>query len=185
MPRNGSGVYSKPAGTTAVPNTTIESAKFNQVVDDIAQDLNYPRPISAGGTGGETVSQALTNLGFSSFVKTLIDDVNGTDFFTSMGASRVLETSGRETLPDGFQVKWGVASLATADQRVNFPLAFPNSCTAVAMACGTYYPEQNRLIAAATSNVTPSGFDIRSRNIVAGAVSGQSGVIYHWIAVGY
>ncbi|UXS69157.1 hypothetical protein FY145_01015 [Agrobacterium tumefaciens] len=62
MPRNGSGVYSKPAGTTAVPNTTIESAKFNQVVDDIAQDLNFPRPITAGGTGASSVAAAQTAL---------------------------------------------------------------------------------------------------------------------------
>ena len=40
MPRNGSGVYSKPAGTTAVPNTTIESAKYNATIDDIVDDLN-------------------------------------------------------------------------------------------------------------------------------------------------
>lgn len=62
MPRNGSGVYSKPAGTTAVPNTTIESAKFNQVVDDIAQDLNFPRPVTAGGTGAATVAAAQSAL---------------------------------------------------------------------------------------------------------------------------
>lgn len=39
MPRNGSGVYGPPAGTAAVPNTTIESADFNAVVADIAQAL--------------------------------------------------------------------------------------------------------------------------------------------------
>lgn len=62
MPRNGSGIYSKPAGTTAVPNTTIESSKFNQVIDDIAQDLNYPRPVSSGGTGGNTIASAQNGL---------------------------------------------------------------------------------------------------------------------------
>lgn len=72
MPRNGSGVYSKPAGTTAVPNSTIESAKFNQVVDDIAQDLNFARPVSAGGTGGSTAAAARTNL--SLYSKSEIDN---------------------------------------------------------------------------------------------------------------
>lgn len=65
MPRNGFGVYSKPAGTTAVPNTTIESAKYNQLLDDIAADLNVARPIVAGGTGATTASAARTALGFS------------------------------------------------------------------------------------------------------------------------
>ncbi|MBB6304052.1 hypothetical protein [Rhizobium leucaenae] len=62
MPRNGSGVYSKPAGTTAQPNTTIESAKYNQTVDDLVADANVPRPMVAGGHGAATVAGAQTNL---------------------------------------------------------------------------------------------------------------------------
>lgn len=60
MPRNGSGVYSLPAGSTAVPNTTIESAKYNTVNADIAADLNAARPITAGGTG-ETTSAGVVS----------------------------------------------------------------------------------------------------------------------------
>lgn len=56
MPRNGSGVYSKPANTTAQANTTIRSAMFNSVMDDLAADANAPRPVSAGGTGVSTES---------------------------------------------------------------------------------------------------------------------------------
>ncbi|WP_313078356.1 hypothetical protein [Agrobacterium pusense] len=63
MPRNGSGIYSKPAGTTAVPNTTIESSKYNQVIDDLVQDANSPRPVFAGGTGGATPAEAQVNIG--------------------------------------------------------------------------------------------------------------------------
>jgi len=65
MARNGSGVYSRPAGTVAVPNTTIESAKFEALVTDIINDLNVPRPISAGGTGSTTAADARTALGIS------------------------------------------------------------------------------------------------------------------------
>lgn len=39
MPRNGSGIFTPPAGTAAVPNTTIESADFNSVVSDVSQAL--------------------------------------------------------------------------------------------------------------------------------------------------
>lgn len=62
MPRNGSGVYSKPAGTTFVPNTVIESSKVNALADDIAADLNTARPIVAGGTGATSVTAAQTAL---------------------------------------------------------------------------------------------------------------------------
>lgn len=39
MPRNGSGTYGLPPGTAAVPNTTIESADYNAVTNDIADAL--------------------------------------------------------------------------------------------------------------------------------------------------
>lgn len=63
MPRSGANVYSKPSGTTAVEDTLIESAVFNQLVDDIVADLNLPRPIVAGGTGASTAGTALAALG--------------------------------------------------------------------------------------------------------------------------
>lgn len=62
MPRNGSGVYSKPAGTTAVAGTVIESAKYNSAIDDIATDLNLARPITAGGTGGTSTQSAIDSV---------------------------------------------------------------------------------------------------------------------------
>jgi len=63
MPRDGSGIYTTPVGTTAVPDTTIESAKYNANVNDVAADLNAPRPIIAGGTGANNAIDAAINLG--------------------------------------------------------------------------------------------------------------------------
>jgi len=54
IPRNGSNIYSKPAGTTAVPNSVIESSKYNETIDDLVADANLARPVTAGGTGGVT-----------------------------------------------------------------------------------------------------------------------------------
>lgn len=72
MPRNASNVYSKPAGTTFTPSTVIESAKVNEVIDDIAADLNIARPITAGGTGASTAAGARTALAVYS--TTEVDD---------------------------------------------------------------------------------------------------------------
>ena len=66
MPRNGSGVYSRPAGTAAVSGQTIESAKYNTLMADIETDLNTARPIVAGGTGSTSAAGALTALGAAS-----------------------------------------------------------------------------------------------------------------------
>lgn len=49
MPR-ASGVYSLPAGTSAVSGQTVSSAKYNSATSDIETDLNTARPVVAGGT---------------------------------------------------------------------------------------------------------------------------------------
>src|SRR5262245_37913902 len=62
MPRDGTGHYAVPSGTYGVPNTTIASTPYNTDVDDVAADLNAPRPIVAGGTNASTPYAALANL---------------------------------------------------------------------------------------------------------------------------
>jgi hypothetical protein len=63
MPRNGSGVYSLPPGSSFTPNTLIQSAVINGINNDLATDLNVPRPIVAGGTGASTAAAAVALLG--------------------------------------------------------------------------------------------------------------------------
>ena len=46
-----------------VSGTTIESLVYNGQVDDVTQDLNWPRPIVAGGTGANNAADAAANLG--------------------------------------------------------------------------------------------------------------------------
>ncbi|WP_337267522.1 hypothetical protein [Oryzifoliimicrobium ureilyticus] len=62
MPRTG-GVYAPPAGTKGTPNTTIQSSKYNALVDDLTADSNLSRPITAGGTGATNATDARANLG--------------------------------------------------------------------------------------------------------------------------
>lgn len=62
MPRV-NGVYTPPSGTKGVPNTTIQSAKYNSLVDDLTADANAARPVTAGGTGATSASGARTALG--------------------------------------------------------------------------------------------------------------------------
>jgi hypothetical protein len=62
MPRDGSGIYSIPPGTQGAPDTTIESAKYNAYIADVETDLNAPRPIIAGGTGGNSPATARDNI---------------------------------------------------------------------------------------------------------------------------
>jgi len=86
MPRNGSGIYSKPADTTAQPNTTIESAKYNQTIDDLVADANTPRPIVAGGHGAASVAGAQTNLSVDNKVVYAVKSGNYTALATDNNA---------------------------------------------------------------------------------------------------
>jgi len=62
MPRDGSGIYTKPF-PDVIEGTTIESAVHNGTVADVETDLNAPRPIIAGGTGATSAAGARSNLG--------------------------------------------------------------------------------------------------------------------------
>lgn len=101
MPRNGSGIYSKPAGTTFVPNTVIESAKVNEVIDDLVADANAARPITAGGTGGNSISSAQSSLSVDNKVVyvsksadyTAVAGDNNAVLFFSSGATLTLSAA--------------------------------------------------------------------------------------------
>jgi hypothetical protein len=75
MPRDGSGVYTAPPGTTATPNSTIESSKYNALVDDLVADANAARPLTAGGTGATSAATARTALGLGSLALQEADNV--------------------------------------------------------------------------------------------------------------
>jgi len=62
MPRI-SDIYNYPPSTPGVPDTTIESVDYNAYIDDVKDDLNFPRPILAGGTSASDAVNALINLG--------------------------------------------------------------------------------------------------------------------------
>lgn len=61
MPRDGSGIYTKPF-PDVITNTTIESAVENGTTNDLVTDANAARPIIAGGTGASNAVTARTNL---------------------------------------------------------------------------------------------------------------------------
>jgi hypothetical protein len=61
MPRDGSSVYNQPF-PNVVADTVIESAVYNGFTNDVALDLNTPRPIVAGGTGAANAHDAMVNL---------------------------------------------------------------------------------------------------------------------------
>lgn len=63
MPRDGSSIYHIPPGTEGIPDTTIESNKYNTFAHDVEADLNTPRPIVAGGTGANSANGALASIG--------------------------------------------------------------------------------------------------------------------------
>jgi hypothetical protein len=67
MPRNGSGIYSLPAGSIVTDGVDdILATQHNTPLQDLESDMNEVRPIVAGGTGASSASAARTALGLGS-----------------------------------------------------------------------------------------------------------------------
>jgi hypothetical protein len=64
MPRDGSGVYSLPAGTDDFqPNTVISSSTVDTLTADLKSAFNTAWPVSLGGTGGTSTTPWLVPVG--------------------------------------------------------------------------------------------------------------------------
>lgn len=88
MPRNGSGTYFKPAGTTAVPNTTITSAQFNDSIDDIAAALNSAiPPFQISGSYSMATLTLSGDLKFGANDAITFDDVSNVYSFDADGTA--------------------------------------------------------------------------------------------------
>lgn len=98
MPRDGSNVYGRPAGTTFSPGTKILSSKVNLSLDDIAADLNLARPINAGGTGGTTAAEARANLGVDAAVQPFTDVASAATTDIGAVASQNVRITGTTTI---------------------------------------------------------------------------------------
>ena len=90
MSRNGSGIYSLPAGSAAVDGAIIDPVVFNTLISDLESDANTARPIVAGGTGATTAAAARTNLGATAV---------GASVFTAADAAAARSAIGAATTP--------------------------------------------------------------------------------------
>jgi endosialidase-like protein len=93
MPRDGSHIYSIPPGTEGIPDTTIESARYNSYIGDVEQDLNLPRPIIAGGTGANNAADAMKALG-GEFAQQLVTNYDSFPFQSGSFYSPPAQTGG-------------------------------------------------------------------------------------------
>lgn len=113
MPRDGSGVMSRVPGTEAAPNETITSSQFNTTIDDLVADANAARPVSAGGTGAASATDARTNLDVAQRVETVSDFTAGRGLIVGSGgllgdAVPVTVTDANDLVTGGF---WAVSNL--------------------------------------------------------------------------
>lgn len=143
MPRNGSGVYSLPAGSTATTGQTIEAATHNTPLADLVTDANTARPVVAGGTGATTASGARTNLSAQQ-QGDVLDDLNTLgansadgEFLVGTGAGALAWESGataRTSLGLG-----SAALLAVAEGTWTVQISDDSENSSSTTATGRYY----------------------------------------------
>lgn len=124
MPRNISGVFALPPGSIVSTGDTILPTQHNTPLNDIASDLNLPRPIVAGGTGADSAPGALVNLGLAATaaeINTVADGITA----TAAQLNAVPQLAGRNAIINGNFEIWqrGVSSstlgYVTADRWAN------------------------------------------------------------------
>ncbi len=94
MPRNGSGVAEPVPGTSdAVPNTVIESAKYDALVADVYSIFNTPQPVSLGGTGGTDVLSA-----WDALAAQAVDIASATNINLDTATGPVINLTGTATV---------------------------------------------------------------------------------------
>lgn len=121
MPLNGSGVASKPAGTTATSNTTIESAKFNSVIDDIYSILNTAPKFADGSVTAPNGFAADPNTGFyrigADNLGIALAGVKHVDLSTT-GAALLLKSAPTSSGTDTITLAWPVVASALASEQI-------------------------------------------------------------------
>jgi hypothetical protein len=95
MPRDGTETYVLPFPDVE-EDTTIESTVYNGFTNDVAQDLNTPRPVKFGGTGADNPADAMQNLG-GELAKYLVTNYDAHPF----QAGSFYSTAGATSAPTG------------------------------------------------------------------------------------
>jgi len=107
MPRNGSGVYSLPGGSTITNGDTSDASDINTPLADLVSDANAARPIVAGGTGATSASAARTALGLTIGTDVQAQDAGLTSIAgLTTAADKMIYTTASDT--------YAVADLTTA-----------------------------------------------------------------------
>ncbi len=125
MSRNGSGVYSLPAGSAAVDNTIIDPVVFNTLISDLELDANTARPIVAGGTGATTAAAARTNLGATTAGASMFTAADVAAQRTLLGFAQTTGTPRRLLFPGNMMLQGGTGTTSAGGSlALTFPFAF-------------------------------------------------------------
>ena len=169
IPRDGSGILSWPSGGAAVTGTAINSTAYNAFRADLLADLNAARPISAGGTGATTASDARTALGAMASDATLVALAA-----LSISAGKLIKGTGTDTFALIDITTAGEAILDDADaaaQRTTLGLVIGTDV--LAYNADTLFADEGDALTAGFTSDSYSGGTISSGTYTPAPATGQ------------
>lgn len=154
MPYNPStGVYSLPPIYLAIPGTVIIAAQHNDPLEDLETANNYARPIIAGGTGGNNITLAATNLEVVSYgsIQSLSDAeaAQARENIHARGGAEYRQEAGNYTIvaaDDGAAIQFTSTATASFDPVADLGSAFSVSIWAAFGATVTLDPDGSETI---------------------------------------
>jgi len=173
LARNGSGTYSLPVGYEATTGGTATATQHNAPLEDLATDMNTPRPVVAGGTGATNAENARSNLGVTGVISDISDGTTAinpdlgttTKYDGTTITGRPLTNGETNTLGKGFDVtSYDAGTMTTGTftpdpENGNFQFAVNGGAHTLAPPdsdCSIVFHYTNNASAGA---VTTSGFD--------------------------
>lgn len=176
-----SGVSFNPSGNIA--STNVQNALVE--LDSEKQAALGFTPVQQGTGIGQSQANVVKIGWDGSILKATVDGADLGELWAAYRAAFTVAGNGYVKLPNGFILQWCSITLTNAvpDNRVNWPMTFPNALLGFTASADTGDTTLNTLYGVRTDGANASGVNVRGRLVTSGSVQ-SAGMVAKLISVG-